>query len=166
MTFGSIPAGSAIFLDTNILVYHLTAHPTLGQACTKLMRDIEQKLIGGFCSTHVMTEVAHRLMLIEASRRLGWPLAGSLKRLKKRPQEISKLTDFRLAIQQIPKTGIQVLTIDPGLIDVAADISQQMQLLSNDALIVAVMQKNGLNQLASHDKGFDKVPSIIRYDPS
>jgi hypothetical protein len=25
MTFASIPAGSAIFLDTNILVYHLTA---------------------------------------------------------------------------------------------------------------------------------------------
>ena len=166
MTFASIPAGSAIFLDANILVYHLAAHPTVGQVCTKLVRDIEQKVLAGFCSTHVMTEVAHRVMLLEASRKLGWPLAGALKRLKKRPQEISKLTDFRLAIQQIPKTGIQVLTIDPGLIDAAADISQQSQLLSNDAMIIAVMQKNGLNQLASHDKAFDNVPGIARYDPA
>src|SRR6516164_7749302 len=138
MTFANIPPGSAIFLDANILVYHLTAHPTLGQVCTKLVRDIEQKIIVGYCSTHVLTEVAHRIMLIEASRKLGWPLAGSLKRLKKRPQEISKLSDFRLAIQQIPKTGIQLLTIAPDLIDAAAAISQQAELLSNDALIVAV----------------------------
>jgi predicted nucleic acid-binding protein len=82
MTFASIPAGSAIFLDANILVYHLAAHPTLGQACTNLV------------------------------------------------------------------------------------ISQQRQLLSNDALIIAVMQKNGLNQLASHDKAFGKVPGITRFDPS
>jgi hypothetical protein len=27
VTLASIPAGSAIFLDANILVYHLTAHP-------------------------------------------------------------------------------------------------------------------------------------------
>jgi hypothetical protein len=53
MTFANIPPGSAIFLDANILVYHLTAHPTLGQVCTKLVRDIEQKIIVGYCSTHV-----------------------------------------------------------------------------------------------------------------
>ncbi len=59
-----------------------------------------------------------------------------------------------------------MLTIPPDLIGAAAAISQQAKLLSNDALIVAVMQKNGLNQLANHDKGFDQVAGIIRYDPS
>ncbi len=165
MTFASIPVGSAIFLDANILVYHLTAHPVLGSACTNLVKQIEHKVITGFTSTHIMTEVAHRVMLIEASRKLGWPLAGTLKRLKNRPQEISKLNEFRQAVQDIPKAGIQVLTIAPDLIDAAAAVSQQGQLLSNDALIVAVMQHHGFTQLASHDKAFDRVAGITRYDP-
>jgi predicted nucleic acid-binding protein len=97
-------------------------------------------------------------MLIEASQALARPLPGILKWLKKHPQEIGKLVSFRLAVQQIPKAGIQVLTIAPALIDAAAAVSQQTYLLSNDALIVAVMQYQGLTQLASHDAGFDRVP--------
>jgi predicted nucleic acid-binding protein len=60
---------------------------------------------------------------------------------------------------------IDVLTIPPSLIDTAAQISKQTGLLSNDALIVAVMQANGLTRLASHDADFDRVPGIIRHAP-
>ena len=41
-----------------------------------------------------------------------------------------------------------------------------MGLLSNDALIVAVMQANGLTRLASHDADFDRVPGLTRYAPA
>jgi predicted nucleic acid-binding protein len=37
--------------------------------------------------------------------------------------------------------------------------------LTNDALIVAVMQDNGLTTLASLDADFDRVPGITRYAP-
>ena len=57
------------------------------------------------------------------------------------------------------------MTIAPPLIVSAAVISQQTGLLSNDALIVAVMQTNGLTNLASHDTDFDRVPGITRYAP-
>jgi len=39
-------------------------------------------------------------------------------------------------------------------------------LLHNDALILAVMQANGLTNLASHDADFDRVPGILRYAPA
>jgi predicted nucleic acid-binding protein len=39
-------------------------------------------------------------------------------------------------------------------------------LLSNDALIVAVMQASGLTKLASNDADFDRVPGITRYAPA
>jgi predicted nucleic acid-binding protein len=51
------------------------------------------------------------------------------------------------------------------LIATAAAVSQQTGLLSNDSLIVAVMQANGLTNLASHDADFDRVPGITRYGP-
>jgi len=38
-------------------------------------------------------------------------------------------------------------------------------LLSNDALIVAVMQANGLANLASNDADSDRVPGLTRYAP-
>jgi predicted nucleic acid-binding protein len=52
------------------------------------------------------------------------------------------------------------------VIDTAAGISQQTGLLSNDALIVAVMQANGLTRLASQDADFDRVPGFTRNAPA
>jgi predicted nucleic acid-binding protein len=40
-----------------------------------------------------------------------------------------------------------------------------MGLLGNDAMIVAVMQANGLTKLASNDADFDRVPGLTRYAP-
>ena len=165
MSFVKLPPGTAIFLDANTWVYHYTAHPRLGASCTALVARIEQQDVSGFTSTHVLTEVAHRLMLVEASTTFGWPLAGALKRLQRHPGEIQKLFQFRASLAEILRTGIQVLTIAPAVIDAAAAVSQQTGLLSNDALIVAVMQAQGLTNLASHDADFDRVPGITRYGP-
>jgi hypothetical protein len=46
--------------------------------------------------------------------------------------------------------------IAPGMLATAASLSQQIGLLSNDGLIVAVMQANGLTRLASSDVDFDR----------
>jgi predicted nucleic acid-binding protein len=51
------------------------------------------------------------------------------------------------------------------LVTAAASISQQHELLSGDALIIAVMQAQGLTDLASHDSDFDRMPRITRYAP-
>ena len=45
-------------------------------------------------------------------------------------------------------------------------LSQQIGLLTNDALIVAVMRANGLTKIASNDADFDRVPGITRYAPA
>jgi predicted nucleic acid-binding protein len=47
----------------------------------------------------------------------------------------------------------------------AAQLSRTYELLTGDALIVAVMQANGLTNLASLDPDFDRVPAITRYAP-
>jgi predicted nucleic acid-binding protein len=52
------------------------------------------------------------------------------------------------------------------LVLAAAGLSQQTGLLSNDALIVAVMQNHGLTNLASHDADFDRVAGLTRYAPA
>jgi predicted nucleic acid-binding protein len=71
MTFAEIPAAAAVFLDANTLVYHFTNHPTFGPACTQLLKQIEHQHLTGFISTHVLSEIAHRLMTLEAIDRFG-----------------------------------------------------------------------------------------------
>jgi predicted nucleic acid-binding protein len=66
MTFAQIPAGVAIFLDANVLVYHFTNDPKYGPVCTQLLKRVEQGELHGFTSTHVLADLAHRLMTLEA----------------------------------------------------------------------------------------------------
>jgi predicted nucleic acid-binding protein len=103
-------------------------------------------------------------MTFEASAQFGWT-TKVVQRLKQQPACVQQLATFRHAIEQVPQLGIAVLTIPPDLIATAAAISQQTGLLSNDALIVAVMRANGLTKLASNDTDFDRVPGLIRYAP-
>src|SRR3954471_14328711 len=109
MTFADLRAGDSIFIDANTWVYHFTAHATFGSSCTALVRKIEHQTIVGFSSTDVLTEVAHRLMLIEASTLQGWPLAGTLKRLQKDLAVVHKLTQFRTALDELLRTGVRML---------------------------------------------------------
>jgi predicted nucleic acid-binding protein len=47
----------------------------------------------------------------------------------------------------------------------ATNFSQRFELLTGDALIVAVMRQHGLTNLASEDGDFESVPGITRYAP-
>jgi predicted nucleic acid-binding protein len=166
MILADLPLGDSVLIDANTWVYHFAPHPKFGVTCTDLIRKIELQTITGFTSTHIVTEMAHRLMLMEASDLEGWPLAGTLKRLQKDSRVVQKLIKFRTAIEELLKTGVKVLTVRDDHILAAATISQQTGLLSNDALIVALMQANGITKLASHDTDFDRVPGITRYGPA
>jgi predicted nucleic acid-binding protein len=165
MTFADLVAGDALFVDANILTYHFQPHPVWGAACSDLLRRIENRELAGFTSTHTLSEVSHRLMTIEASVQFGWPFAGIANRLRAHPAEVQKLTAFRQAIDRILQSNLQVLAVAPPLVAMATALSQQVGLLSNDALILAVMQANGLTRLASSDHDFDRVPWLTRYEP-
>jgi len=104
-------------------------------------------------------------MTLEAMNRYGWPAAGIVRRLRRHPGEIRQLVLFRQALDEFPRFGVQVLMITPQLLWSARQLSQQIGLLSGDALIVALMQSNGLTQLASSDADFDRVPGLSRYAP-
>jgi predicted nucleic acid-binding protein len=164
MTFADLAHGAAVFLDANIFVYHFEPHQQFGPPCTDLLKRIELGEFTGYTSTHVVSEVAHRLMTIEAATVFHW-LSKVVKHLKQDAAKIQQLTTFHAAIQKIPQMGVKVLTIPADLVDTAAGISRQVGLFSNDALIVAVTRANGLTNIATEDADFDRVPGITRYAP-
>ncbi len=144
MTFADLAANDHIFLDANTLVYHFASHQVFGPAANQLLRRIEHQQLQGYTSTHVLSEAAHRLMMIEAATLPSWKQTKVKLRLLQQPSALQTLTLFRSAVETVLQSRIQTLAIAPLLIVSAAVISQQVGLLSNDALIVAVMQANGL----------------------
>jgi predicted nucleic acid-binding protein len=165
MTFADLVAGDAVFVDANTLTYHFEPHAVWGPSCSDLLQRIEIRELAGFTSTHALSEVAHRLMTIQASAQFGWPFAGIGNRLRSHPADVQKLTAFRQAMDNLLKSNLQILTIAPVMLATAAALSQQIGPLTNDALIVAVMQAHGLSKIASNDADFDRVPGLIRYGP-
>jgi predicted nucleic acid-binding protein len=165
MTFADLRAGDSVFVDANTLIYHCTLDPVHGSACTDLLDQIGHGIFTGFTSTHVLSEVAHRLMALEASRLLGRPQKGMAYYLKRHPAEVQRLAGFRQAIEDISIGNLRILPIPAALIVSAAALSQQTGLLSNDALVVAIMLANGLTKLASNDADFDRVPGLTRDAP-
>jgi predicted nucleic acid-binding protein len=164
MTLDDLPSGARFFLDANPLVYYFASDPAFGPACARLLTRLQNQELQAYTSTHVLSEAAHHLMTLEAATQFGWR-SKVVQRLKQQPANVQQLTKFRQAVELVPQFGIQVLTIAPSLIAVGAGISQQTGLLTNDALLIAVMQAHGLTNLASADTDFDRVPGITRFAP-
>jgi len=104
-------------------------------------------------------------MTMESMGRFGWPASGLAGRLKKHHTEIPKLNLYRQAVPKVGQLGIQVLSVSEPVVMAATNVSHQCELLTGDALIVAMMRQQGLTKLASEDSDFDRVPGITRYAP-
>jgi predicted nucleic acid-binding protein len=165
MTFDQIPASAFVFIDANILIYYFAPDPALGPTCQQLVGRITRQEFHAYTSTHVLLDVAHRLMTLEAIARFGWPQTGIARRLRQHPAEVQQLQRYRQAFDEVPRLGIEILSIAPHLLGAAGAISQQTGLLTEDALIVALMQDQAIAGIASHDPDFDRVPGLTRYLP-
>jgi predicted nucleic acid-binding protein len=165
MNFAQIPSGSSVFLDANTLVYYFSNHPAFGAVCEALLERIEQQDLQGFVSLHLLAEMAHRLMTIEACARFNWPTQGIALRLRNHPAEVQQLSRYRQALDEVTQFRIQVLTSASDAVSRAADVTRQHGLLMNDALIVVLMRDHGLTLLASNDADFDRIPGLTRCTP-
>jgi predicted nucleic acid-binding protein len=166
MTFDDLLHGMSVFLDAHLFVYAFSLDPHFGLPCQRLLDRIARQELVGYTSTHVLSEAVHRLMTLEAIASFGWAQAGIGNRLRHNPAHVQRLSQFRQAVQQVTRIGVHALTIPLSLLDIAAAVCQQVGLLINDGLVVAVMQANGLAHLASLDHDFDRVPGLTRYAPA
>ncbi len=96
MTFADLALHDSIFLDANTLVYHFASHQVFGPATNQLMTRIENQELLGYTSTHMLSETAHRLMMIEAATLPGWKQTKVKLRLLQQPSALQNLSLFRI----------------------------------------------------------------------
>lgn len=130
MIYADISVGATVFVDASPFIHHFEPNALFGPASTDFLERIENQDISGVTTTHIISEVAHRLMTIEAMQAFGWKSAGIALRLRNHPAEVQTLTRFRQAVQEILLFNVQILSIDRAWLDSAAAVSQQTGLLT------------------------------------
>jgi predicted nucleic acid-binding protein len=73
--------------------------------------------------------------------------------------------DVAIEVRAIFSLGIEIYGIDPTDAQEAAEIFSHANISPYDCLHAAVMKRNGLNEIISADKEFDKLNWITRIDP-
>jgi predicted nucleic acid-binding protein len=160
-----MPDGAACFIDANILYYHFVEVSPLSTTCTAFLDRVALGFIVGFTSTHVISEAMHKIMLAEAAAKFGLNRAGLVNWLQHHQNRIEELSEFRQAARELAGTGLNLLPIDIALFDEAAAQSAQHGLLTNDALVVALIRQQGLTNLVTNDDDFDDLPGVTIWKP-
>ena len=163
--FSEIADGLSIFIDANVFIYHFSGPTALSPICSAFLKRIEDGAIRGLTSTVVLMEVLHRLMILEAAGAFQIPARDALRYLKEHPQQAKGLLAHQVTVPKIREMGVDVVVV--GMEDIlrSSEIKRQHGLLTNDAVLLAVMERSGVTALASNDPDFQAVGTITLYRP-
>ena len=157
MTFSEIPPRTKLYIDANIFVYASNGASGASRECIELLERCGRRDLDAFTGTHVLLEVAHRLMMIEAVDK-GLVTPGNVPRkLRRRPELASQLNDHSEAIRTILNTGIAILQVDPDILELSANLRSQTGFLVNDSISLAMMQRRRITAIATNDRDFQRL---------
>ncbi len=157
MRLEDILPGEAVFIDASIFIYHLTGQ---SRACRALLERCEAGEVAGFTGAHVLLEVLHRLMMLEAVQKALVPPGNVARRLKESPDLVRALSQYSQYAGQIPNMGIQVLPVDPELVQASSEVRLRTGLLVYDSISVAMMERLGRKSIATQDRDFLRLTGL------
>ncbi len=138
---------------------------TLSEPSTAFLERVATGKLEAHTSIHVLSEAIHKIMLAEAARRFARERAGLVNWLHRHPERIAELSEFRQAASELVEVGLKLLTADSTDLIAASLLSSEMGLLTNDAIIIALMRRYSLRHLITNDDDFDGVPGITVWKP-
>jgi predicted nucleic acid-binding protein len=162
MRLEELPSGERVFVDANIFMYHFSR---LSAECRAFFTRCEAGHIAAFTGVHIVLDVAHRLMMLEALHKGLISRGQPVKKLKQRPEIIRGLEDYNTAVQQIPWMGIKIRPLTSPVIQESERIRRQYGLLTNDSILVAMMRRMTLTQIVTYDSALTNIPDLTIYQP-
>jgi len=85
--------------------------------------------------------------------------------LKHHREELEKLDAYEISDEVENGYGLIILELTTDTFPTARRLMQLHRLMSNDALHLAVMQKNNLQNLVTNDTDFDGIEGIHTWKP-
>jgi len=144
-----VPVGSSIFVDTNVLIYHLLEDELYGVSCRDFLKQVESGSVVAFTSPIVASETLFiylRAWLIK-NKKIA---PKRVLRYLKHHRAVVKEVDFHMPLALLAL--IRILPLNN-------------QLLPADSIDAALIRRHHLAALATRDDDFDLVESLDVYKP-
>ena len=148
MTLAHLEEGSAVFIDANVLIYHFVG---ASPECTGLLGRCEAREVRG---------------LIEAVERKLVSPGNVVRKLVRRADVVRQLARYQASVEAIPAMGIDISPVTETTILLGLRHQRRYGLLTNDSLIVASMQQQGVRSLATADERLGIVDEIELFVPA
>ena len=167
MTLRNVPSRTKIFLDTNVLVFHFTrAHP-LSEDCTGLLQRIASRELVGITSAIVVAELLHRMMVVEAVERKGFQTSReTVEYLQATPDFVKTLQKHHGIPSALARMRIDIKLVDHIDLHTSKRFRQEHGFMTNDSLVLAVMKRYRIDDLATNDPDFQQVSQIQVWTPA
>jgi len=158
------PQGCTCFVDANIFVYHFIEVGEVSSACRAFLMRVAAGEVEAVSTAGCLADAVHRVMAVEARERFALS-SNPVSWLQQHPGKVRELHAFLDAARQLASLPLRLLHADTRVIRDTAAISRQHGLLTNDAVIVALMRIHGLVHLATNDDDFDTVAGLTVWKP-
>lgn len=164
-TFRDIPSHASVLLDANIVVYAFSPQSQFHGACAHLLERGARQDVTLHLVIHAAADVIHRAMVLELLAQGTFQRgADAVTHLKRHPQVIQQLTRYKTVLRDLKQARINILALTYRDLHASRRYRETYGLLTNDSLIVAAMQREGITYLATNDADFTRIPGIaIRF---
>lgn len=136
-----------IYIDANIFIYAIENHPEYGEACKRILLEIEKGKLKACASILVLVEIVNVLTKINRI----------IEDRGKKPLDIRKNID---AILSLP-----IVWFDLNFLIIKRASEYNYPITGVDYIHIATMEINLVWEVVSADKELDKVRFIKRIDP-
>lgn len=160
-----IASGLRLFIDTNILLYAVSEHPTYGNWCERLLDRIRRGDVKGELSVVILNELVHKLVLGEVAQNEGIRLFQAVRYIKQHPEVLEDLDAYEVVEEVERGYGLTLVEVTGDDFSLARTFMKAYHLLSNDALHLAIMKRRGIVELATSDPDFYGVEWIRVWKP-
>lgn len=162
MTSKILSAGERVFVDSNILTYHLLNHPIYGIACRNLIQSIQDGKCQGFITPIVISETLFNFIKADIFRMYGIRPGQVASFVKCHPEILGEISLDR------PGELFDIFNILPiSRLETAEalKIAGKYGILVNDSLNIAAMKVNWIFTAATNDRDFERVKEIKIWAP-
>jgi predicted nucleic acid-binding protein len=154
--------GSSIFVDTNILVYHLLEDELYGASCRDFLKRVETRAVIAFTSPIVVSETLFIYLRTWIIKNKKIAPKRVLRYLKRHPAVVEEV-DFHKPLALLAL--LRVLPVNKAILQTSYALMTRHHLLPADAIDAALIQRHKLPALATRDDDFDHIQSLDLYKP-
>ncbi len=168
-----LPAGSRVFVDTNIFDL---AYRAASLSCVAFLERVARGEVAAYVNVQVLSDLLHKLMLAEAVQK-GYISTRNAQKLKEKLKNnralATMLVEYQQQFEQTLAIGLRVLSINEQLLIDTHKERSTYGLMTGDSLHLGTMNRcrerrrvAPIRDLVTQDGDFAHITDLTIWEPS